>query len=149
MMNQNEQNGRNSYKSIRGDNGKDDGQAGEKMMTDDDGDSRTSPCVSSDIHKAPANKHNSSRSGGSDIDKDIINPKMIQDEIAELKQIDRCAYNNTPVVLSPPMTKQLLSLERQRQLRQQTDQKHIKTDSGKVSKYPIASNKIISDWMTN
>ena len=35
-----------------------------------------------------------------------INPKLIQEEIDELKNEDRRAYNNLPVVLSPPMTHQ-------------------------------------------
>lgn len=39
-----------------------------------------------------------------------INPQAIQEEIAELRNEDRKAYNNLPVMLSPPMTKICLPL---------------------------------------
>ena len=37
-----------------------------------------------------------------------INDKNIQEEIAEMKQEDKRAYNNSPVLLSPPMTYQAI-----------------------------------------
>jgi len=35
-----------------------------------------------------------------------IDPQIIQEEIAELKCVDRAVYNNLPAVMSPPMTHQ-------------------------------------------
>ena len=68
-----------------------------------------------------------------------INPKAIQEEIAELRNEDRKAYNNLPVMMSPPMTKICLPL-----LQKNSDAKEFE----KVKDQPniIINDNLATKW---